>query len=225
VGILDLIFPKTCLGCGRPVGYICDSCIKKIRIPKPVCPFCLRTSIKGRVHPACSGPLALDGLVCLWDYEGVIRKAILALKYKFAAQIAREISSYASDRLQNSRLLPSKSTVLIPIPLYWYKKNTRGFNQAEEVGKAVAETLGWEFRSRLLIKTVPTISQTELKREERQKNLNGTFVASPDLSGLKDSNVVLFDDVWTTGSTLKEAAKVLKQAGAKKVWGLTLSRG
>ena len=79
--------------------------------------------------------------------------------------------------------------------------------------------------SRLLIKTIPTTSQTELKREERQKNLNGTFAVFPGLSWLRDSNVVLFDDVWTTGSTLKEAAKVLKQAGAKNVWGLTLSRG
>lgn len=225
MSILDLIFPKTCLGCGKLGGYICISCINKVRIPRPACPVCLNPAIRGMTHTVCKKPLSLDGLVCLWDYDGVVRKAILALKYKFAVQIAGEISSYASKRLQKLRLLPSNNTVLIPIPLYWYKKNFRGFNQAEEVGKVIAKTLGWTFLRRVLTKVTSTTSQTELKRQQRLGNLKDTFAVSPGFSLSEDSTVVLFDDVWTTGSTLKEAAKVLKQAGAKRVWGLALSRG
>jgi len=225
MGILDLIFPKTCLGCGKPGGYICARCIAKVKIPRPICPACFRPSIKGSTHPACAGLLGLDGLVCLWDYDGVIRKAIIALKFKFATQIAREISIYASRRVQQFRLLPFKDAVLIPIPLYWYKKNARGFNQAEEVGRVIARNLGWKFINRILTKTTSTASQTELKRQRRLENIKGTFAVSVDFPISNYSTIVLFDDVWTTGSTLQEAARVLKLAGAKRVWGLTLSRG
>lgn len=175
MGIVDLIFPKSCLGCGRHGKYICSDCIRKVKTPRPVCPFCMRPSINGKVHSFCHEPLGLDGLISLWQYEGVARKAIINLKYKFALEIAKEISDYAVPEIEKRQTFPPKNVVLVPIPLYWYKRNFRGFNQVEEIGRLISIKLNWEFIPNLLIKSTSTTSQTELKRQDRIKNLKGVF--------------------------------------------------
>ena len=235
MGILDLLFPKTCLGCGKEGRYICENCIDKVKTPKPVCPGCLKSSIDGMTHSKCLRPWGLDGLTALWNYDGVIRKAILALKYKYHDEVAKELSNYALAAIKtynSSFLVPASpagrpnSYSLVPVPLYWYRKNWRGFNQTEEIGKVVAEGVGWKFIPDLLVRHELKVPQTALKRKERLQNVRGVFAlnSSYALNPIPHT-LVLFDDVWTTGSTLKEAAKVLKRAHVEKIWGLTLARG
>ena len=113
---------------------------------------------------------------------------------------------------------------MVPIPLYWHRQNVRGFNQSEEIGKLMAQEMGWGFAPDLLIKKRSTKSQVELSVSQRKENLQGVFiVSSPNIQNT-NPNILLFDDVFTTGSTLKEVAKVLKRAGVEKVWGLTIAR-
>jgi len=234
MNLADILFPKSCLGCGRSGGYICENCLSKVRTPKPVCPECLKPSIDGMTHTKCLRPLGLDGLISLWNYEGVVRKAILALKYKYAEEIAQELSQYAVEALETRNsfcLIPASpagrytSISLVPIPLYWLRKNWRGFNQAEEIGKTISGGVGWKHEPNLLIRKKLKVPQTSLKRRERLSNVQGIFAVSLNIDISQYPNIVLFDDVWTTGSTLKEVAKVLKRAGVKKVWGVTLARG
>ena len=226
MGILDLIFPKSCLSCGKSGGYICLSCINKVKTPRPICPICLKPSLRGMTHPVCRGPLNLDGLVSLWNYDGVVRKAILTLKYKFALEISKELSNYAIHRIGETKLKFSKDDILVPIPLYWYKKNFRGFNQGEEIGGQIAQLLGLRFVPDLLIKKTSTIPQTGLRRSDRLRNVENVFILNPSHSSFMSRNCfILFDDVWTTGTTLKEATKIFKKAGALEVRGLTLARG
>jgi ComF family protein len=118
-------------------------------------------------------------------------------------------------------LIPN-SNILVPIPIHWHRENVRGFNQSEEIGKIVAGEMNWEFNPDLLIKTRQTISQVELTVEKRKQNLQGVFTVDSKFQ-IPDS-IIIFDDVFTTGSTLREAAKVLKRAGVQKVWGLTIAR-
>jgi ComF family protein len=106
---------------------------------------------------------------------------------------------------------------------------TRGFNQAQLIVKTLAKT--WQLPSsfKLLQRIKNTIPQAELKKADRIKNLQGAFAPDPRLIQLGDKpltgkNLIIIDDVWTTGSTLQEAAKVLHKLGAKKVWGLTIAR-
>lgn len=166
----------------------------------------------------------LNGLYSIWEYESVIRKAILALKYKYATEIGKEISDYLINSLP-TLVLPSVQ-YLTPIPIYWYKENLRGFNQSSEIGKRIAGMMGWKFTPDLLVKNISTVSQTELGGKERRLNLKGAFTANPFYKSLLSSleSVIVFDDIFTTGSTLNEAGKALKKAGAKKVWGLTIAR-
>jgi len=200
MNILDLIFPKKCLECGLPGKYICENCLNKV----PPGGW-----IKRDVYSA-------------WKYKGVIRKAIIALKYKYSTEIAKELADLCVKKLYAIRF--SLSAVLVPIPLHWHRKNFRGFNQSEEIGKKVAEEMGWKFIPNLLVRKKSTAPQVQLTVLARRKNLRGVFVLSPNysLSAVRYP-LVLFDDVFTTGSTLYEAMKVLKGAGCKKVWGLTIA--
>lgn len=165
----------------------------------------------------------MDGLVSVWKYEDVIRKALIALKYKYATEVGKELQSYIATELQKT-FIPS-AQCLVPVPLYWYRENFRGFNQSEFLGKQVAKALNIKFVSDLIMRKKLTTPQVALKGEMRRKNLKNVFMVSPhnSLFTIPDS-ILLFDDVFTTGSTLKECAKVLKKWGVKKVWGLTIAR-
>ena len=195
----------------------------KVRFAKPVCPHCERASIDGVTHSKCAKKYGLDGLVSVWEYEGIIRKAILSLKYKYSTLVGQELTACFIDQLLTRAPLVN-AKALVPIPLYWYRENTRGFNQSVEIGKIVAAKMGWKFVPDLLIKKRPTISQVELKGNDRRQNLKGVFSLNSNYVLSTLYSVLLFDDVFTTGSTLLEAVKVLKRVGVAKVWGLTIAR-
>ncbi len=226
MGILDLVFPKKCLVCTREGKYLCPDCVGKISQAPPLCIYCKRSSIEGTTHTNCEKEYGLDGLISIWRYQGIIRKAILSLKYKYSTEVGHELTEYFIDRIKklDSRFILKSSNVLTPIPLHWHKENVRGFNQSIEVGKKVATALCWKFIPNLLIKKQSTIPQAELGGEARRQNLKNVFVINPSLSSQTPHSVILFDDVFTTGSTLIEATKVLKRAGVVKVWGLTIAR-
>lgn len=200
MNIIDLIFPKKCLECGKPGKYICENCLNKVP----------------------PGGWIKRDVYSVWKYKGVIRKAIISLKYKYATEIADELVSYLATSLKTNYLV-SGACCLVPIPLHWHRKNFRGFNQSEEIGKRVAEEMGWKFISDLLVRKKSTVPQVQLTGPARRKNLKGVFAVSPSILVSKYPSIVLFDDVFTTGSTLYEAMNVLRKAGAKKVWGLTIA--
>lgn len=225
MGLLDLVFPKTCLGCGKESKYVCDSCLTKVKVLKPACPYCEKASIDGFTHTKCRKKYGLDGLTSIWKYEGVIKKAILALKFKYSTEVGKELAAIFVQQLMTGSDLV-KEEVLVPVPLYWLRENVRGFNQSEEIGKIIAKEMGWKFVPDLLIKNKSTTSQVELSVEDRKQNLHGVFSLNPIHKSiiLNLKSVILFDDVFTTGSTLHEAAKVLKHASVEKVWGITVAR-
>jgi len=115
---------------------------------------------------------------------------------------------------------------LVPIPLNKKRSNWRGFNQTELLGRMIASSFGWKFSSNLLLRKKFTKPQAGLGKKERRKNVKDAFAINPQFAKIKNDNleVVIFDDVFTTGSTLKEACKVLKRNGFKTVWGLVLAK-
>ena len=209
MGVLDLIFPKACFGCGKEGFYVCEDCLRK-------------EEIVDQIH--LRNTPYLDGLACPFKYRGAVRKAILALKYKFASDIAKELGVHAANAIKSGKFFKGKN-VVIPIPAYRTRENWRGFNQAEEIGRHMAKALGWGFSQEALIKIKPTPAQTGLSGTERLENLKGSFTVNSKHAVSTYPNIILFDDVWTTGSTLNEAAKTLKENGAKAVWGITFARG
>lgn len=218
MALFDIIYPRFCLECGRNGAYICEECLLKVNRAEPVCPSCGRATFNLKTHERCLYPFGLDGLYSIWEYKGVVRKAILALKYKFATDIAEELSF---KTLQQIKKFPFPGYTLLPIPIHKKRGRWRGFNQTEVLGEFISKNLGLEFKKDLLVRKRQAKPQTELKGYERVENIKGVF----EVIGRKiPSKALLFDDVWTTGSTLKEAAKVLKEGGSKEVFAFTLAK-
>lgn len=189
----------------------------------------------GVTHKGCATKISPDGLTAIWEYSGAPRKLISKLKYKFVREMALSLSSSAAGMLKimeratpHSPAWERDKIVLVPIPLHWTRRNWRGFNHVEEVGKLLAGVMGWRLLP-LLVRKKSSKPQVGLKEKERIKNVRGIFAINGHARGTLATlatrgTLVLFDDVWTTGATMLEAAKVLKKAGVKKVWCLTLAR-
>lgn len=222
MGILELLFPATCVECKTNPGYLCSSCLTKVACAKATCAMCAKPAIDGLTHAKCTRPYSLNGVQAIWRYEGVVRSALLAMKYRYASDIAKQLAKLTVHELRSGRQVFPQKAVLVPIPLHKSRYNWRGFNQVEELGKPIAGLMGWGYAPALTRKKA-TIPQARLSKTARSQNLRGAFqVVSSNLD--KSVPVVLFDDVYTTGSTMREAGKVLKRFGVVTVWGLAIAR-
>ncbi len=230
LSILDFIFPKRCVGFKRVGSYFFDKCISDIPQTDLVCPFCERLAIGGQVHPVCIRKYGLDGLWSLGIYKPPLKTAIQKLKYKWVKELASILvditieywakkGTFLLDLIKKDR---GKNWIITSVPLHWSRKNWRGFNQSELIGKLFAQRLGLKYEETLkrIRKTKP---QVKLAANKRKENVKGAFILSMNHE-LLTHNLILVDDVWTTGSTLKECCYILKRGGAKKVWALTLAR-
>ena len=227
---LDFLFPKRCVSCGAFGKYICDRCFSKIEyMEKPICPICQRQAIGGKIHPKCAGEFRPDGLVVACRYKGAVKLAIRKVKYKWVYDIEKILVDLLASQIWKFDL--PQNSILVPIPLHKNRKNWRGFNQAEILAKTLAKKFNVSY-SELLIRIIETKTQVGLTRDERKENVKGAFslrpFRHPELdsgSKIRDKNFILVDDVYTSGATMMEAAKVLKRSGAKSVWAMTVALG
>lgn len=225
MGLVDVVYPINCLGCGKRGKYVCSSCLQKVGFAENVCYVCKKPAIDGITHTKCKGKLGLDAVVAVWNYKGVIKRAIISLKYKYATSVTNELAEITAKIISDKYKLPS-NTVLLPIPLHWYRKNWRGFNQTELLGKSLSEKLNWKYLPGILVRKRLTTPQVSLKGKERKQNVRGIFSFNDKYKGLVNyvTTIILFDDVYTTGSTMKEAGKVLKRKGFERVWGVAIAK-
>ncbi len=168
-------------------------------------------------------------IISLFKYrDPIIRKAVWVLKYRGSHSIASDLAPYLHDEIINflgeSMLMEKEKVVLIPIPLTNKKYRERGFNQTEILAKEIwKENIDFfELNSISLIKTKETEPQAKIKQKsKRLKNMHGVFsIKKSEL--IKGKTIILVDDITTTGATLSEARKVLRKAGAKKVFAVTV---
>jgi len=216
--IIDIFLPKRCAGCGEEGKYICDECRLFISESSLICPVCQRANFDGQSHSYCSGKKELDGLISVWDYEGIIKRLLLKIKYESMFDAINELVEKAFEIREP--YIP-KDTAICFVPMFRRKERQRGFNQAELIARKVGQTTGREVLP-LLEKIKDTVSQTELNKEERIANVKDSFrmIKGP----IPYDNVLLVDDVWTSGATMGECCRVLKNSGIKKAWGFTLAR-
>lgn len=227
---LDLLFPKKCVDCKRIGGYFCSSCTRNIKQADLVCPKCEKLSVGGQTHPVCRRKYGLDGLWSLGVYEGALKEAIKQIKYKGIKDLSESLvdimieywahfQPFVLDQIKKDN---GQGWSVVPVPLHWFRENSRGFNQSSLVGESFAKKLGLNYMEAL--KRVRfTKSQAQLKGIERHFNIKGAFYLNTKYL-IHNTNILLIDDVWTTGSTMKECTYILKKAGAKQVWGITLAR-
>lgn len=234
--LLDLIFPRQCLGCGKWGKYICPDCsASKIEyFDNQVCPYCEKSSPYGYTHSRCVKSNGLDGLFVLSHYHGLIPKAIHEIKYQGYFAILSELAEFITQKYHRQY----NFKYFVPIPLSKNRERARGFNQAEKLANELVKIpfrhSGQSPESPISIKVVNLLERTrdtrpqfELKYEDRQHNMKDAFSLNHELitKNLSGLSFCLVDDVATTGSTLFECAKVLKHAGSEKVYGITIARG
>ncbi|MCS6882158.1 MAG: phosphoribosyltransferase family protein [Oscillochloridaceae bacterium] len=199
---LGFIFPDRCAGCGHTGALLCAAC-------------------RAAARPACEEqppPPGLDAVVVAWRYEGSVRQAVHALKYRRQRRVARALADALAATI-NER---PHGDALIPVPLHPRRLAERGFNQSAELARHLARRWDVPLLAGGLVRQRDTGHQARLGRRERQSNVAGAFAwhapAPPPL------HVILVDDVLTTGATLGACAAALRAAGSRQVVALTLAR-
>ena len=213
------------MGCGSSGNYFCTPCAKELKRSNQICPTCCKPSFDGVTHPKCRNKHSLNRLVSVWEYKGPLRKAFLAMKYRYAYDLGTELADLVANNLTVSKkFLDNTSFVLIPVPTHKKRKNVRGFNQTEIIGKRLSYQMGWEYKDDVLKRVKNTTPQTGLSKKVRMRSQKGAFKVSEGKSILEKNKIILFDDIWTTGATLREAAKVVKRKGTGNVSALVVAR-
>jgi ComF family protein len=228
MGFLDWLFPRKCVGCGKGGGYFCGQCLNTLSlISENICPECSQGSIDGRTHPRCKKKYSLEGLTSVFKFKGIIGGAISKLKYRFVWDLADDLVEGVLSFLGEARVFGDfvlkENPLLVPVPLFGGRKRWRGFNQAELLGKMVAKNLGIDYDDGLLLRTRQTKPQAMLQKKMRLENVRRAFALRTGRQ-ISRKSLIVFDDVWTSGATMRECGKVLKRGGAGRVWGLTIAR-
>jgi ComF family protein len=223
--ILNLAFPRKCVGCGQEGAWICEKCEKKIvTVKSPTCPICNKLTKNGHFCSRHRKDKALTGIIVAAYYrEGPLKEAIHFFKYRYIREIADLLADLVIERLKLG--FPYGDLVIIAAPLHRSREAMRGYNQAELLAKRVSKDYDIELVSDAVRRVMNNRPQVEMTGEERRKNIKGVFAMGLGIERVKNKTVLIVDDITTTGATLNEIALVLKKAGAKHVWGLVVAKG
>ncbi len=215
--LLDLIFPKFCYGCQKQGSYLCQDCQSILNVNEYHQPFKTEylDDLYFSIAYKTSGSSYQDRLIHL-----------LIHKFKYYPFV-RELSQPLSDLIINHFQLSEKPTpfnnkefLIVPVPSSQKRKKWRGYNQAEEIANHLSSYLKIKMINNILIKKKETPFQSQLNQKEREENILDSFQSKTKIK----KNILLVDDVYTTGATINECAKTLKKSGAKKVIALTIAR-
>ena len=207
--LLDLIYPPVCGICNKiNKKHLCKKCeiqIKQYQINKIV----------------KSQNRNFDYQIKVLKYDELIRNKIIDYKFNEKSYLYK---TFAKLILNNEKIYSflKKYDIMVYVPMYLKRKMQRGYNQSELLAKEIARNLEIEIQFNNLIKIKDIAKQSTLSKEQRTKNVKGAY-AIKNVEVIKNKKVILFDDIFTTGSTADECSKVLKNAGAKEVAVLTLA--
>lgn len=200
---LDLIFPPTCEICGKVGNYLCSNCYKKIK------KYEISFNIKNNVFSA-------------YKYKEKIRELLIDYKFNDKSYLYNFFSEILIKNKKVCKILKS-CDIIIPVPLHKIRLHERGYNQSELIINDVAKKINLQVEINVLKKIKNIKPQSEKGYKERMKDIKGVYIVE-NYERIIGKKVLVFDDVYTTGSTTNECKKVLLEAGAKKVVILTMTR-
>lgn len=231
--VKDCLFPIFCFGCQQEGQWWCEQCFRKdFSGGEFFCPVCHLKNVDGKNCLNCRAANSLQAVAAFFNYQSsaAVRELIKSFKYNFAHDIDnvwRQVSAKYLWEIWQCAKWPIDYVQIIPVPLHIKRERERGFNQAHLMASGIFEVLKKDHKNIYLdcksLKRVKfTRQQAKLNREERLQNLKEAFEWMSDTPPKK--NIILVDDVFTSGSTMQECASVLKRAGAQKVYGLVMAR-
>jgi len=231
--LLDLVYPRQCAGCGMRVGeaegHLCLDCISDTTLlTPPYCEVC-GEPVSGRVdhaytcHQCATRRPCYDWARAATRYEGPVRDALHDFKYRQALWLQNDLVQLLVA-LYHVHLHATPIDAVIPVPLHRRRRRQRGFNQSEFLARGLSQEIMRPLLLKKLVRIGYTGSQTSLSANERVKNVRGAFTVRQEAE-MEGKCILLLDDVVTTGATVSECARVLKNAGADRVVVLSVARG
>lgn len=221
--ITGYFLPARCVGCRREGTWLCRECLAKIPVAvHQNCLVCGQPAIGGFTHPGCQSRYNPERFLVPFEFRGPLQSAVRRAKYHGTFALLSDLAAIVALWLEQSSIEFLPEAILVPVPLHKFRQWERGYNQSLIFANHLSRNLGLAVDAGLLTRQRYTTSQTQLSPEERRRNVRDVFQGSSEVKG---RNIVLVDDVATTGATLLEGARALKHAGARTVWCLTIARG
>ena len=231
-GLCDLVYPPHCLICQKhllhpdPEGILCPNCREGlIRNTPPFCPKCsrhLKNPALARCTQCLKNPRQFDFGWSAFQYTGPIRDLIIRYKYNQKTRLRKLFARCMNDFVNRYSLDIRQFDWVVPIPLHAVRLRERSYNQAQLLAEPIALEYGLPLSVGNLVRARNTKQQNLLSEKERWTNIRGAFRIN-DSAKFSKKNILIIDDLLTTGATVSEAAGVLKSAGAKTVGVLTLA--
>ncbi|PIR47293.1 hypothetical protein COV06_04385 [Candidatus Uhrbacteria bacterium CG10_big_fil_rev_8_21_14_0_10_50_16] len=220
----DTIFPLSCVGCQRDGELLCTVCRAGFVFRNTQhCPVCEAPTVYGSTCAEHVGG-DLDGVVALgWYANPQLQTLIRQWKYGYVREAEPVIERLVSVWMNQTQQLPTGEWVVVPVPLHPIRERQRGFNQASILSRMVSDELGIPMDTLILIRTRHVL-KAQAKMEDKTKRA-ANHLDHFRVDGQAPRQVILVDDVYTTGKTMQACARVLKRAGAQTVWGCVLARG
>ncbi len=210
--LLDLIYP--------PVCGICDKINKKNLCKK--CELKIKKYEINKIEDYRNDNLKyFDYQIKVFRYENIIREKIIDYKFNEKAYLYKTFEKMILKTKKTYSFL-KKYDIILYVPMFKKHKLIRGYNQSELIARKISDTLGITLEKNNLTKVINTKKQSTLTKSERERNVKNAFkLKNPEK--IKDKKVILFDDIYTTGSTVNECSKILKKAGATEIAILTIA--
>lgn len=224
---LDLFFPSWCINCQREGEYLCEDCFSLIEVlSNQYCPFCRPPKVvfDGRTCLICKRNRNLDGLYSAAPYQNfIIKRLISQFKYEpYVKSLSKPLSLLIIKHFQMlDQEVDSREALIVPVPLTKKELKQRGFNQSEEIAKELSSFLRIPLASGYLLKVKEF--PNELSDEKTEKDVKGVFLEKNN-EAIRGKKIFLVDDVFTAGLTMEECSRILKNSGAKEVWGVVVAR-
>jgi competence protein ComFC len=214
---LDFIIPQHCVICNQEIktGLLCNNCYDYIPLVKPpLCQSCGRPVKKDEFCQFCKNASLIDRGRAWMLFTPPVDTIIHHFKYRKKSNLCVILGRAMATIIKSDHFLKT-ADLIIPVPLYWWKLLRRGYNQAGLLAEIISENCGTKI-SNIMRRIKNTKTQTKLNEGERRKNVYGAFALKSN--NVKGKKVILIDDVMTTGATINECARVLKEADAKEVY-------
>lgn len=220
---LDSLFPYRCYFCSQEGEPVCNKCLTKLpRLETQQCIVCQKPNFLGLTHEKCKTKYTPEGIISIFPYHEVSR-LIIEGKYNFIAKIFEILGSEIAEfLLAQGYTSMFNNFIVTPLPLSSSRLKWRGFNQSSILANVISAKLGLKFQE-TLVRKKHIKSQKDLPKAERSMNVAGCFAISAGQHP-KNQKILLVDDVITTGSTLKEAVRTLKERDAGEIWCITVAR-
>lgn len=214
--VLDLIYSPTCGICGKlSQEFLCKKCNKLLE---------QQAKFMVQRHECLGDEVEVnfEELLYVFKYEGIIRKMLLNYKFQDKSYLYKTFVNFLLNNKKFFNIIKSYDTI-VPVPISKQRYKQRGYNQCELLGREIANIVDIQYENNCIFKQKNIIEQSKLNKEERIRNIQGAYYLKNGKK-LKNKNVLVLDDIYTTGSTVNECCKIINEAKPNKIGVLTIAK-